>query len=185
MFFSVRIWVIAQIPTGGTQGKQKKGKKKKVAELELNCKFLCVAEFKFDFFFCNQTKKTRAWAWMFFCHNFKIKMKLRKTRWREKDIPWGWTLFQLTSTLSSFLWSPSLPSQNNAKGSHSLCVSPYIQYFSTSMLQMKTLKPSFFIKLLTFENYVFSLQLLHELFASIPCWIKHYDSSKSKVYFQN
>jgi len=51
-------------------------------------------------------------------------------------------LFQWTPTLLNFLPSPPPPSQNNAKGSHSPCVSPSIQYFITTMLQLEPLKPS-------------------------------------------
>jgi hypothetical protein len=65
-------------------------------------------------------------------------------------------LLQWTPTFLSFPPSPSPPSQNNAKGSHSLCVFPYTQYFIAIMLQMETLKPSLFTELSTLESFLFS-----------------------------
>lgn len=82
-------------------------------------------------------------------------------------------LLQLTPTLLSFPRSPPPPSQNSVKGSHYLCVSPYFQYFITSMLQMGTLKPSFFTKPSTLESSMFSPWLLLQLSTPIPCGMKH------------
>jgi hypothetical protein len=54
-----------------------------------------------------------------------------------------------------------------------LDVSPYIQYFVTTILQMETLKPTLFTKLSTLKNFVLSPWLLLELSTSIPYKIKH------------
>jgi hypothetical protein len=68
---------------------------------------------------------------------------------------------------------PPVPSQNNAKGNHFLCVSPYIQYFITILLPMETFKPSLLIESSTFKSFVLSPWLLLELSASIPYKMKH------------
>jgi hypothetical protein len=90
----------------------------------------------------------------------------------------------LTPTLLRFPQSSPPPSQKMRK-EVILDLFPYIEYFITTILQMETLKPSLFIELSTFENFVLSPQLLLELSTLIPCIVKHYDLSKSKVHLQN
>jgi hypothetical protein len=91
------------------------------------------------------------------------KMKLWKTNWRKKCVPWSWMLLHLTPTLLK-LPQISPPSQNNAKRSHYRCVSPYIQYFIIIILQMETLKPSLFTEPSTRKSFMLSFRLLLELF---------------------